>query len=569
MNEISNNMTYELFFAQDDKNDIYFRFPMSGMIKTLFGWIMLFFLTTLAADVAVVPYSFSGDVASRSFTLWANGQAIPVAEVPAMDAAERQRLADAYLKLPSYCHIYDPACMHLHFAHLAANDDVNVQVKVGQTIGEFNIYTIKEKIAAKKSDNVLHFTVRRKKEPYYFIIRIDQLPPLMLAIDRLETIRAASSSIINANSFLTDATGSMDQTEGMQKAFDAANGTGKILYVPSGVYLIDQLHIVQGHDFTIYLAPGCLFKVRPSAGRENHHRHGLWLQDCRNLTVLGPGGIDQQAYEHYALYQNNYQDGMVDYYTSNELCPWISQSPLFITGSQHILVDGLVIRNGRNFNINARGCDDLTLRRIKILTPPACTPEYADGINTSSCRQVLVEDCLVACNDDCFASGHYFATWDHRASADHIVRRMLGWNMRADAVRLGFYAAFDQGDFTFEECCFVAMPFGSVLIHALRPQAEGKVSRYGTIRLINCTFANAERLKVLFSVDKAAINNLELKDVHFAGKPPDKARFVVEGDPASPIGRLVLDQVKFNGKVVADIRELPAKISNINRIIVK
>jgi hypothetical protein len=335
------------------------------------------------------------------------------------------------------------------------------------------------------------------------------------------------------------------------------------------VYSIEQLHIRQGHDFTIYLAPGCLLKVRASEHGENQHRHGLWLQDCSHLTILGPGGIDHQAYEHYALFHNNYQDGLVDFYTSNELCPWISQSPLFMTGCRNILIDGLVIRNGRNFNINARNCDKLILRHIKILTPPACSPEYADGINTGSCRHVLVEDCLVACNDDCFASGHYFAKWDHRAAADHVIKRMLGWNMRANAVRLGFFAAYDQGDFSFQDCCFVAMPSGSLMVHALRPQANGRVSRYGTIRLSNCTFANTEKLQELFHVEKAAIDKLELKNVYFEGDRLEKARFVVEGDPTSPIDQCILEHVNFNDKRIDDIKEIPAEFSNIARIKVK
>ncbi len=530
--------------------------------------VLCSFLTAASADVKIDAYSFEHDVASRSFAVTANGCEIPVAEVPAMDAAERNRMAEAYLKLPSYCHIYDPACMQLHAAHLAGNGDIDLLITVAEEINDFDVYSIVAPSRALKSGKVLKLAVKGKQEPRYFIIRIDQLPPLVVAIDRLETLDKHSSSVIDASRYLTDASGRSDQTPGLQKAFEAANGTGRMLYIPRGTFRIDQLHIINGHNFSIYLAPGCLLKVRPSEQGENQHRHGLWLQDCRNLTIWGPGGIDHQAYEHYAIYHNNYQDGMVDYYTSNEGCPWITQSPLFITGSQNIVVDGLVIRNGRNFNINVRNSDHITLRRIKILTPPASTPEYADGINTSSCRHVLVENCLVACNDDCFASGHYFAAWDHRSAENHVVRGMLGWNMRANAVRLGFYAAFDQGDFTFENCCFVAMPFGSVLIHALHPHGDGVPARYGTIRLSNCTFATAEKLKVLFSVEKASITNLELKKVRFAGGLQDRARFMVEGDPDAPIDRVELDHVFLNGKKI-DKENLLLQLKNIRRIEIK
>ncbi len=66
----------------------------------------------------IIDYGIAGDFLSRSFRLEADGVPVKVVETPPMDAAERQRLVDDYRKLPNYCHIYDPACMHLHYAHL-------------------------------------------------------------------------------------------------------------------------------------------------------------------------------------------------------------------------------------------------------------------------------------------------------------------------------------------------------------------------------------------------------------------------------------------------------------------
>ena len=492
----------------------------------------------------IVPYGFAGDTPSRSFRLFVDGQSVPVVETPPMDAAERERLASEYRKREEYCHIYDTACMHLHAAHLAADGNVMLRIETNEPIQTWRVHPFRRNIQARVTGTSLTYSTG-SPDPRYFIVRINQLPPLMIAIDPLETDCPVpgAADVIDASAFLAD---SADQTEGFQRAFAAVNQSKKTLFVPPGVYLTRQLHIHNGANFRIYLAPGCLVKTQPSRQGENDHRHGLWLQDCQDVSVFGRGGIDHQAYEHYALYGNDYQHGMVDYYTCNDRCPWITQSPLFITNSKRILIQDITIRNGRNFNINARNCDDLTLRRVKVFTPPASSPEYTDGLNIGSCRRVLVENCLVACNDDCFASGHDFATLDPRGASDHVVRGMLGWNMRANAIRLGFYSHFDQGDFVFENCDFVAMDDASILVHALRPQADGRTTRYGTIRLENCAFDDTPQLRDILIVDKAAIGSLELVNVRFYGKPTTGARFRIHGAPACPIGRLWLENITMD-----------------------
>ncbi len=526
--------------------------------------LLLLIAVDAFAGGAITAYSFSGDVPSRSFCLFAGGTSVPVVEMPAMTAEERRRLAVAYSKLPSYCHIDDPACMHLHYAHLAAAGEVEIDIRSVEEIKECRIHPLEWNIPCVIRNKRLLFKTEKGHQPRYYVVRINQLPPLMVAVDPPEPpMNKKDPAVVDASSYLTDASGLIEQTDGFQRAFEDMNGSGKTLYVPPGIYLVDQLSIRAGHDFTIYLAPGCLLKVKCSTNGENMHRHGLWLDRCRNVTISGRGGIDHQAYENYVIYGNNYQHGMIDYYTSNPSCPWITQSPLFLTGCRCILIEGITIRNGRNFNINARQCDSLTIRGVKIFTPPACTPEYADGINTASCWDVWVDDCLVACNDDCFASGHYFASYDVRPSRNHNVNGMLGWNMRANAIRLGFYTDHDQGDFIFQHCRFISMPYGSVLIHGLRPKADGSPARYGAIRLIDCSFDNAERLRSLFRVERAGIDSLELRNVTFFGRPNSAAAWQIEGDAAAPIRSLRLENVRVNHRRVEKIDTASSRLRQV------
>ena len=516
----------------------------------------------------ITDYGFAGDFPSRAFRLRVDGTPIRVAEVPPMDVGERERLAAAYRKLPEYCHIHDPACMHLHAAHCGAAGGVRIEVEATEDIRTFEVSPSRRGGAAAAAGRILKFE-SGDTDPRYFVVRINELPPLMLAIDSPETDVPVpgKAGIVDGGTFLSDPTGATDQTAGFQDALAAAAAFSGTLVVPPGVFAVSGLCLRQAAGVRIHLSAGCLIKVSPSAPGGNEHRHGLWIRDCSDISVTGRGCIDHQAYEHYVLAGNDYQHGMVDYYTADDTCPWTTQSPLFITGSRRIRVEGITIRNGRNFNINCRGCDEIAIRGVKILTPAACTPEYADGINTGSCRGVRVENCLVACNDDSFASGHYLLPFDSRSAGNHIVRGLLGWNLRGSGARLGFYAAFDQGDFTFEGCDFLAMTHSTLLVHALRPGASGEPSRYGAIRVVDCTF-DVRSVQFLLSVEKAAIGSLSLAGVAFSGRPPPGAAFVVEGDPASPIGSLSLRSVRCDGSPVTSLAQLNPRIDGVARITV-
>jgi len=175
----------------------------------------------------------------------------------------------------------------------------------------------------------------------------------------------------------------------------------------------------------------------------------------------------------------------------------------------------------------------------------------------------LVDGCLAACNDDCFASGHYFSSYDFRPSRNHTISGMLGWNMRANAVRLGFFTNYDQGDFTFKNCRFLSMPFGSVLIHGLRPRTDGSPARYGVVRFIDCSFDDAERLQSLFTVERAAIDSLELKNITFFGQPNPAAAWQIEGDAAAPIRSLRLKNVLVNSKRLEKIDMAPSRVRRV------
>ena len=73
----------------------------------------------------------------------------------------------------------------------------------------------------------------------------------------------------------------------------------------------------------------------------------------------------------------------------------------------------------------------------------------------------------------------------------------------------------------------------------------------------------------LLRVEKAAIRNLELVNMTFYGQPRPAASLLVEGDSGSPIGQLLLEDLRVNGRYLTNREQVPAKIENVTQVSVR
>ncbi|MHB1458970.1 MAG: hypothetical protein ACYC0V_18830, partial [Armatimonadota bacterium] len=191
----------------------------------------------------ITSYIFEDDGISWAYRLMINGDEIPVTALPNIDAVECQRIANEYSKLPGYCHI-KPQFASVHYSHIASVDELNVEIIAKEAIEEYALHPLRRGIQASIEDNVLRFTVDQS-EPRYLIIEINELPTFCLIVDPPETDVPSldDENVVNAADFLTDSSGEIEQTDGFARAVEAVNGTGMTLYVPSGVYLTDTIHL--------------------------------------------------------------------------------------------------------------------------------------------------------------------------------------------------------------------------------------------------------------------------------------------------------------------------------------
>jgi polygalacturonase len=330
-------------------------------------------------------------------------------------------------------------------------------------------------------------------------------------------------------------------------------------------------------NLSVYLAPGCLIRIRTGPPGENVHTKGLWIDRSRNIRIFGRGYIDQQAYEDHVVNGNAYNhllDG--EFYV-----PLISQAPLLVMGSQDVALEGLCVRNSRVFSYNVFDSDRVTLRHCKALTPAASSPESTDCIDVDASDSVTVEKMLAFGNDDCFAWGNPSGdstTWgqpagrslyhpyrQQGASRDLIrcvIRGMVGWNPRANALRFGCIGGSSPvgvRDIPFRNCDFAGSSGSAIFLGSL------KASRYLSVKLVDCGFDTERATGGLILDRKAQIGRLELRNVVFS---ENRGNTIIEGPDDDTTGELTLRNVRLGGEKLTDVKT-SGFLANLGNVIVE
>jgi len=499
-------------------------------------------------DALQIGSLFPGDMGSEIFHLDISGHPVPVTAIPSVRAEDYAGFADEYAKLPSYCSINPPNFMGVHYAWIAADVPVDLTVSCPSAVERCIVHPARRQIQPAMDGKTIKARTG-ETEPRYFIFEIDDYPPLVVVVDPIERDAPGRDThgVLDVGRLLSDSASVAERTATLEEAFHKAAKDKKIAYVPAGVYHVGAIKLHNLEGLTLYFASGSLLRTETSPAGKNIHSHGLWLQDSQHIRIWGRGCLDHGGYPNFAHGGNAYNHGLISYYVTNDLCPFTTESPLFMLRCRNVEIDGFMVRNGRNMNFNMRRCDDVTLRRCKILTPPLSTPEYGDGYHTNSCRNVRIEKCLAFCNDDCFASGHY-TCFDDRDSANHVIHGLVGWNPRANAVRLGFHTYFNLGDYRFENCDFAGMAYAAIVIHPLKDAPEAhRFQRYGTVSFADCGFACGRLSDVLIDMADARMDAFELVDVAFDARRPIR----IHGHrPGDGIKKLRLEGVTIAGEAM-------------------
>ncbi len=520
-----------------------------------------------------VPHSFQNDQKSEIFKMSVNNIDIPVTVVPNVDSKVTEHIVEEYKKLPEYCWI-ENRYITAHYVHFTADTIAEIKLTINEPINDFTIYPKRTKINAKVAGNSLSFSINQNNCQYY-IVSVNRLPMFIILpeLAKENSLIDNKENVVSLENFISnkDIT---DYTDVFKTAITAVNKSGKILYIPAGEYITEAIEIINCSNFNIFFDSEALVKTKVSPTGENIQNAGILIKNSNNIGIYGDGCLDHQAYENFHDGINDYHFGFpgYDFYFKFENIPENSiylQSPLMLIYSKNITIDGLLIRNGRNYNINSRHCDNIIIRNVKVITPAGSVPENTDGINIGSYRNFVIENCFVYCNDDVFSMGHNLLPFDNRYSDNLKIKGLVGWNPRANAIRLGWASNTYIGDMFFERCDFSGMDDSSMQLH--KHTSTGKESAdslcYGIVRFEDCTFDDVNRYtRQMIDVQNVCMKSLEFVNVTFDAIP--KIKSTIYGDEKSKIGQLLMENVWIGSKKITE-ENFNFDTKNIDKIVIK
>lgn len=226
----------------------------------------------------------------------------------------------------------------------------------------------------------------------------------------------------------------------IQRAIDAcaAAGGGTVL-VPAGRWLTApielrsriNLHLAAGAEliftdekkyyypgFGVFTTPPRLASQSyvPSLADTYYPRPLISAYDSEHIAITGPGRIDGQGLYWWALHKAWFKKRGHDHYAAADIARcWRGLDPaadylrpctIQFDRCRNLLFEGFTVVNSPFWTINPVACENIVARNLTLLAArPGPRPHSpnTDGINPESCRNVLIEDCLIETGDDAVA----------------------------------------------------------------------------------------------------------------------------------------------------------------------
>jgi polygalacturonase len=247
---------------------------------------------------------------------------------------------------------------------------------------------------------------------------------------------AGNPQVFNVLDFGAAGDGTTLDTEAIQRAIDAAAGTGKEVLVPRRRrFLIGTLELRGGLDF--HLEGELLISTNPADYKSDGVITAL---NARDLRITGSGKISGRSLDFMTGY-----DAAGEWWLFK---PWRPKMFVLI-GCSNLLVRDITFGDAPFWGLHLLGCrkvlvDHLTVRNR--LDVPNC-----DGIDPDHCQEVEIRRCHITCGDDAIVIKTTRQTNDFGPCANiHVHDCVL---RTADSgLKIGTETTGDIHDILFERC---------------------------------------------------------------------------------------------------------------------
>ena len=260
------------------------------------------------------------------------------------------------------------------------------------------------------------------------------------ALASLTRLRA-QTKVFDIRKFGAAGDGKSLDTAAIQRAIDeaAAAGGGQVL-VPGGrKYLVSTLVLKSGIDF--HLADDAEFLASTD---RNHYFEGadgiLTCNGARNLKITGTGNINGRALEFMTGYD---KEGEI--WRFGPFRPKI----FVLTGCQGLEIRDISFGQAAFWGLHMLGCEHVLVDGIKIrnqLDVPNC-----DGIDPDHCRDVEIRNCDIVCGDDAIVVKTTRQARDYGPSANITISDCV-IETKDSALKIGTETTADIHHVRFERC---------------------------------------------------------------------------------------------------------------------
>jgi hypothetical protein len=277
-----------------------------------------------------------------------------------------------------------------HHAHFAFTGECEVVIAVKPSIGERNLkyihrYSVLPRRREPCSSSELNTIKLKLTQPTKLIIQVNEYERLILFADLIDADapKLGDRGVVNVAEFATDNTGAKVQTAQIQKAIAAVPKNG-VLFFPAGVYRSGRVDLKS--DMTLYLAGGAVLKASDNpADFPRDDASPYWsnwvflnLPAASNVTVRGHGVLDGNG----TVLRGN--KGVAHL--------------LIARDGKNVTVRDIHVRDAAAWTLHAINCEDIAFRNVKMINN--FDVQNTDGIDPTSCRRMVVEDCFVHSSDD-------------------------------------------------------------------------------------------------------------------------------------------------------------------------
>ncbi len=375
---------------------------------------------------------------------------------------------------------------------------------------------------------------------------------------------------------------------------DCSKAGGGRVRVPAGVWLTGpihlksnvELHVAEGAElrfsqrFEDYLPP---VYMQRGGVRCFGYSPLIYAYRCVNVAVTGKGTLNGQGEVWWPWKKR--QPGMTQLFRAGAAGAPVEQRvfaseeagvrPPFLQPIEcaNVLLEGFTINSGPSWNIHPVCCDNLIVRGVSVVTHGPNN----DGIDPDSCKNVLVEDCLLDTGDDCIClkAGRDEDGWAVGKPCENVVirrcrtRRGHGGVVFGSEMSAGIRNVFVHGcafDGTDIGLRFKSLPGRGGYVESIWCQditmdnirdaavhmtfryskpdsASGAQPRFSGFHIRNVTCASAKRAVVIEGLAENRMADITLEKVRVAAKGGVSAAYVkglrlkgveldgVEGEP--------------------------------------